>query len=60
MVRNGLKYQRIDVAAREQARREWNRPVRWPLVLAAAALVIFVFPAIRFWRRHESATARDA
>nr|MDR1854949.1 ABC transporter substrate-binding protein [Azoarcus sp.] len=60
MVRNGLKYQRIDVAAREQARREWNRPVRWPLVLAAVALVIFVFPAIRFWRRHESATARDA
>ena len=59
IVRNGLKYQRLDVAARERAREAWNRPVRWPLALAAAVLAIFVFPAIRFWRRHETATAKQ-
>lgn len=57
IVRNGLKYQRIDPAARENARMEWNRPMRWPLAALAALLAIFIFPAARFWRRHERATA---
>ncbi len=30
---NTLKYQRIDPALREAKRAEWNRPVRWPLLL---------------------------
>ncbi len=40
MTHNTLKYQRVDVALREQCRREWNRPVIAPvLVLEAVVLV---------------------
>jgi ABC-type transport system substrate-binding protein len=58
IVRNGLKYQRLDVAARETARQAWNQPARWPLVVMAALLAAFIAPALRSWRRHEQATAR--
>ena len=57
IVRNTLKYQRIDIERREAARAAWNRPVLWPLVLAALLLGAIVSPAVRHWRRHERATA---
>lgn len=52
---NGLKYQRIDVALREQQRARWNKPVIWPLVAGALLLIALVWPAIRHWRRSEQA-----
>ncbi len=60
IVRNTLKYQRIDVARREAARAEWNRPVLWPLFMLALLLAAIVAPALRHWRRHERATAAGA
>ena len=57
MVRNTLKYQRVDVARREAARAEWNRPVLWPLLLTFALLAALVAPAVMHWRRRERATA---
>jgi ABC-type transport system substrate-binding protein len=60
IVRNGLKYQRLDVDARETARVRWNQPVRWPLVLVALLLVAFAAPAVRFWRRRERAAAHPS
>ena len=57
IVRNTLKYQRIDVAQREAARAAWNRPVLWPVLLVAALLALAVAPAVIHWRRHERATA---
>ncbi|CAL94188.1 conserved hypothetical protein [Azoarcus olearius] len=60
IVRNGLKYQRIDVARREAARAEWNRPVLWPLLVVALVLAAAVAPALLHWRRHERGTARTA
>jgi hypothetical protein len=38
MTLNGVKYIRLDAAARDAARREWNAPVLWPLALALVAL----------------------
>src|SRR5690606_2863425 len=35
MARNTLKYRTVDAALREQKRKEWNRPVRWPLAALA-------------------------
>lgn len=52
---NGLKYQRLDVALREQQRARWNKPVVWPLVAGALLLIALVWPAIRHWRRSEQA-----
>ena len=57
IVRGTLKYQRVDTAAREAARAEWNRPVLWPLVLVAVLFFAMVAPAVAHWRRHERATA---
>ena len=57
MVRNTLKYQRVDVARREAARAAWNRPVLWPLLLTVALLAALVAPAVMHWRRRERATA---
>jgi len=57
IVRNGLKYQRVDVAAREAARERWNQPVRWPMAVVALLLVVLVTPAVLSWRRREKAAA---
>ena len=53
MANNTLKYRRIDPDLRETRRAEWNRPVLWPLVLLAGALVTVIAPAVVAWRRHE-------
>lgn len=59
MANNGLKYQRIDPQLREVKRREWNRPVLWPLVLMAGLLVASVLPALAVYRRRNRSTARS-
>jgi ABC-type transport system substrate-binding protein len=57
MANNTLKYRRIDPDLREARRAEWNRPVLWPIVLLAAALVAVIAPAVIAWRRHEKSRA---
>ncbi|GAB1460221.1 hypothetical protein MASR2M50_19950 [Thauera sp.] len=57
MVRNTMKYQRIDLERRAAARAAWNEPVTWPLLLVAALLAVLVAPAAIHWRRRETATA---
>lgn len=57
MVRNTLKYQRVDVARRDAARAQWNRPVVWPLVLLVALGAAVLAPAFVSYRRRERATA---
>ena len=56
MVRNTLKYQRIDLERRAAARAEWNRPVVWPLALVGLLFVAIVTPAVMNYRRRERAT----
>jgi len=58
MARNGLKYQKVDAAKREQLRAEWNRPVLWPLGLAAVMLGLSAAPAVIGWRRRERSQGR--
>jgi hypothetical protein len=55
---NTLKYQRIDVAMRERLRAEWNRPIRWPLALVLALLLIVAGLAWRAYRQRERQIAR--
>ena len=50
---NNVKYWRIDASLREQKRREWNKPVLWPVGLALIALVAGLFPALVVYRRKE-------
>jgi len=53
MANNTLKYKRIDPALRAERRRQWNRPVLWPLLAAALVLAVSVVPAFVIWRRRE-------
>ena len=54
---NILKYQRIDAADRANARREWNRPLLWPLWLGLAVFVLAMVPAVIGYRRRERKAA---
>jgi oligopeptide transport system substrate-binding protein len=53
-----LKYWRVDPARRAALRKEWNAPVIWPVLLALAALVAAVVPAVVSYRRRERQAAR--
>jgi ABC-type transport system substrate-binding protein len=57
---NKLKYLKVDAAKRAAARREWNKPVVWPVVLIVLVLVLGTIPAIRSYRRRERMAARPA
>ena len=53
MANNKLKYWRVDAAQRDQLRRKWNQPVRWPLWLLIAALSLLGVWVWRALRRRE-------
>jgi len=57
---NKLKYLKVDAASREALRREWNRPVLWPLSILFFVLLVSILPAIRTYRRRERMAARPA
>jgi oligopeptide transport system substrate-binding protein len=54
---NILKYQRVDVAERAVARRDWNRPVLWPIGLGVLIGGLAIIPAILGYRRRERRVA---
>jgi ABC-type transport system substrate-binding protein len=58
LANNALKFKRIDAALRTQARAVWNQPVYWPLLVAAAVLLLALVPAILTYRRRQRGTAR--
>ena len=57
IIRNHIQYLRIDPQLRAQKIAEWNRPVWWPVVLIALALLAAIVPAFRAFRRRERETA---
>jgi ABC-type transport system substrate-binding protein len=57
---NKLKYLKVDAASREALRREWNRPVVWPLLILFFLFLVAIVPAIRTYRRRERMAARPA
>jgi ABC-type transport system substrate-binding protein len=60
MANNELKYLRLDPALRERMRREWNRPVVWPVVLLLALLAASIAPAVATYLRRERQSATRA
>jgi oligopeptide transport system substrate-binding protein len=53
MANNTLKYVRLDAGVRTQRRREWNKPVLWPVAAGFVLLGVFLTPAIISYRRAE-------
>jgi hypothetical protein len=57
IIRNHIQYLRVDPALRTRKIAEWNRPIWWPVVLIAIALVAAVLPALRAYRKRERENA---
>ena len=57
MARNGIKYQRIDSAARAAQRAAWNRSLVWPFAILLLVAAGLVWLGLRYWRRAEAAVA---
>lgn len=58
LIRDMAKYYRVDPVLRAQKQAEWNRPIRWPLALAALAVLALLGWGWRSYRARETATAR--
>jgi len=53
MANNTLKYKRIDAVERAEKRKEWNKPVTWPLYAALLLFILVVLPGVISYRRKE-------
>lgn len=52
IVRNNLKYEKIDSVERAQKRKEWNKPVIWPLaVLGLGMMVALLSVMAKYYRK---------
>ncbi|HYG56199.1 MAG TPA: ABC transporter substrate-binding protein [Burkholderiales bacterium] len=60
MARNNIKYLKLDAEKRAALRKEWNRPVVWPVVLIVLLIVVSAIPAVSSYRRRERMAARPA
>jgi len=52
---NSIKYLRIDAAQRDELRKQWNRPLLWPLWLGGIALLLSGWGLWRVLRKREDA-----
>jgi len=57
MIRDMVRYHRLDPALRAVKQAEWNHPVYWPLLLIAAALALLAWIARRGFIARERANA---
>jgi len=57
MANNGLKYKRIVPEQRAALQAQWNRPVRWPLLVLAGLLLAVLLPAFISYRRRQRQSA---
>ncbi len=59
MARNNIKYLRVGLDQRAALRREWNRPVLWPLALILLFAVAITVPAVMAYRRRERMSGKS-
>lgn len=57
VIRDHLRFYRVDPEERVRLQTQWNRPVWWPLPLLLLALLALVWTARRHWQRREQAVA---
>ena len=58
MARNTLKYKTIDPQLRLEARRRWNQPIVWPVVLVFVVFFVSAIPAYRTYRARQRASLK--
>jgi ABC-type transport system substrate-binding protein len=57
MLRDMIRYHRVDTVQRTQLQAQWNQPVWWPLGLILLAVLALLAAVWRAHARHERATA---
>jgi ABC-type transport system substrate-binding protein len=57
IIRDHIRFLRLDPELRARKVAEWNRPIWWPIPLIALALLAAIVPAWFAWRRRERETA---
>lgn len=55
LIRNNIKYQKINTGQRKQSRQAWNQPVWWPVPLLVLLVGLFMWPAWASYKRREQA-----
>ena len=58
MIRDMLRYYRIDAAERVRRTKAWNQPIWWPVILGLLVVLGVVVAALRSFRRRERLNAR--
>lgn len=59
MANNRLKYLSLDSALREKLRKQWNRPIVWPIALLLILLSALIVPlAVTYWTREHRPNVR--
>lgn len=53
MVRNSLKYYRVDSGLRSALRNKWNQPLIWPIFIVLGILFIIICPVVLVYRYKE-------
>jgi oligopeptide transport system substrate-binding protein len=59
MANNRTKYIRVDPALRTELRKQWNRPVLWPLAVMGLLLAGLIVPAVSAYRRRTHRPASE-
>ena len=60
LIRDQVKYYRVDPVARVVRQAEWNKPTWWPVLLLAAGALALVWVGRRSYRARQDATAKAA
>jgi ABC-type transport system substrate-binding protein len=59
MANNTLKYKKIDADARVKSQQAWNQPVRYPIFLLAAFMLLSALLLYRAYRKRQGRTVLD-
>jgi len=58
MIRDGLRYYRVDPAERVRRTADWNKAIWWPLLGGLLAIALVVWGAVRSFKKRERLNAR--
>ncbi len=59
MIRNTLKYQKIDADKRAAERLHWNKPFLWPIAILLTIFIIVLIPVVLSYHRQQNRRMKE-